>query len=224
MNKCPKCGKEADSKFCPECGSLMNVEEKKEVEQTTEFKGKTVECKTCGKQIAKSAAVCPYCGAKQKKPIYKRAWFILLCVLIVAVAAIKIIGVVNSGSPATIKTNDGNTVKMKASELMDLHDENEALFKKTYDHAPIEFVGTVESVESDTYYDGANWSQDSIVCKEGWDVKILHDSHSEILEKLKTGDKIRVKAEIVSAFGMNIEVGSSFNEREGRDDTIIEIL
>ena len=44
---------------------------------------KIKQCKVCEKDIATSAKVCPYCGAKNKKPIYKRWWLILLVVLIV---------------------------------------------------------------------------------------------------------------------------------------------
>ena len=35
-------------------------------------------CKVCGHELAKSAKVCPNCGAKNKKPFYKRTWFIVL--------------------------------------------------------------------------------------------------------------------------------------------------
>ena len=30
---------------------------------------KMIKCKTCGEEIAKSAKVCPHCGAKNKKPL-----------------------------------------------------------------------------------------------------------------------------------------------------------
>lgn len=40
-------------------------------------------CKACGASIAKNAKACPNCGAKNKKPIYKRFWFILLVVIII---------------------------------------------------------------------------------------------------------------------------------------------
>ena len=39
-------------------------------------------CKHCGEMMAKSAKVCPKCGGKNKPPIYKRPWFIILCALI----------------------------------------------------------------------------------------------------------------------------------------------
>ena len=40
-------------------------------------------CKVCGHEIAKNAKTCPNCGAKNKKPFYKRTWFIVLAVLVV---------------------------------------------------------------------------------------------------------------------------------------------
>ena len=43
-------------------------------------------CKKCGKEIDKKAVVCPGCGCKIKKPIFKKWWFWVI-VLIVVVAA-----------------------------------------------------------------------------------------------------------------------------------------
>lgn len=45
---------------------------------------KMVMCRNCGTPIAASAKLCPACGAKNKKPFYKRAWFIILAVIVVA--------------------------------------------------------------------------------------------------------------------------------------------
>lgn len=38
-------------------------------------------CKSCGQLIAKTAKTYPHCGAKNKKPIYKRGWFIAICII-----------------------------------------------------------------------------------------------------------------------------------------------
>lgn len=46
-------------------------------------KSKMKTCKHCGAEIAKSAKVCPVCGGKNKKPIFKRVWFWLLIILLV---------------------------------------------------------------------------------------------------------------------------------------------
>ncbi|WP_252217345.1 DUF3862 domain-containing protein [Clostridium sp. VAP41] len=45
---------------------------------------KMIKCKTCGADIASSAKTCPGCGAKNKKPFYKKwwVWFIVVIVLI----------------------------------------------------------------------------------------------------------------------------------------------
>ena len=44
---------------------------------------KIKKCKTCNYEIASSAKSCPSCGAKNKKPIYKRGWFIVIAFFIV---------------------------------------------------------------------------------------------------------------------------------------------
>ena len=40
-------------------------------------------CKNCNNPLPEKATVCPSCGAKNKKPIYKRWWFWLIAALIV---------------------------------------------------------------------------------------------------------------------------------------------
>lgn len=47
-------------------------------------KSKISVCKNCGNPLPEKATVCPSCGAKNKKPIYKKWWFWLIIVLIVA--------------------------------------------------------------------------------------------------------------------------------------------
>ena len=46
-------------------------------------KAKMTTCKSCGAEIAASAKTCPKCGAKNKKPVYKRFWFWLLIIVAV---------------------------------------------------------------------------------------------------------------------------------------------
>ena len=40
-------------------------------------------CKSCGEEINGKAVVCPKCGVKVTKPIYKRTWFVVLVAIIV---------------------------------------------------------------------------------------------------------------------------------------------
>jgi RNA polymerase subunit RPABC4/transcription elongation factor Spt4 len=62
---------------------------------------KMVTCKHCGTEIAASAKVCPKCGGKNKKPIYKRPWFIALIVII-------IIGAIGSAGGDKTSNEAGN--------------------------------------------------------------------------------------------------------------------
>ena len=39
-------------------------------------------CKVCGKEMPKNSEICLECGAQNKKPIYTRTWFIVVCVLV----------------------------------------------------------------------------------------------------------------------------------------------
>lgn len=44
---------------------------------------KMTKCKSCNSDIATNAKTCPTCGAKVKKPIYKKWWFWLLIIIVV---------------------------------------------------------------------------------------------------------------------------------------------
>lgn len=57
-------------------------------------------CSACGNEIAKSAKSCPHCGAKNKKPVFKKVWFWVLIFFI--------IGAVATPTSTTIESN--NTV------------------------------------------------------------------------------------------------------------------
>lgn len=47
------------------------------------MKNKMINCATCGAEIAKNAKACPHCGAKIKKPFYKKWWVWVIVVFIV---------------------------------------------------------------------------------------------------------------------------------------------
>ena len=48
---------------------------------------KLIKCKSCGNEIASNAKACPKCGAKNSKPFYKKIWFWVLVVIIIAAIA-----------------------------------------------------------------------------------------------------------------------------------------
>ena len=44
---------------------------------------KLISCKACGEEIAKKAKKCPHCGAKNKKPFFKKWWFWLIVIMMI---------------------------------------------------------------------------------------------------------------------------------------------
>ena len=43
---------------------------------------KLIKCRICGASISSSAKICPQCGAKNKKPLYKRWWLWIILVIL----------------------------------------------------------------------------------------------------------------------------------------------
>ena len=78
-------------------------------------------CKNCNASISAKAKICPSCGAKNKKPFYQRAWFIILIIIIV-------IGAIggNGGSDESGNSNsDLNTsVSTETTQGSDTNAEN----------------------------------------------------------------------------------------------------
>lgn len=95
-------------------------------------KGMTT-CKVCGNELAKSAKRCPHCGAKNKRPIYKRWWFWLF-VAIVLYLAVDIItarieaekssesteNVYNSSATITLDEIDFNAVEFEETDFREM--------------------------------------------------------------------------------------------------------
>ena len=91
---------------------------------------KMKKCKVCSKEIASNAKTCPECGAKNKKAIYKRPWFIVLAIIIIlgaiggsgheksTVANNKTISEVDQNQDKEISNNQGGKkeVLVKANE------------------------------------------------------------------------------------------------------------
>lgn len=73
---------------------------------------KMIKCKSCGNDIASSAKACPNCGAKNKKPIFKKWWFWLIIVIVL----IAIIGGASGGDETDTTTAPaGNNVSTQAA-------------------------------------------------------------------------------------------------------------
>lgn len=74
-------------------------------------RNKMITCKHCGEEIAASAKVCPKCGGKNKKSLFKRPWFYILIalVLFIVVCSSGMRSASNMGKTGTVDTNTANT-------------------------------------------------------------------------------------------------------------------
>lgn len=77
---------------------------------------KMTKCKSCGNDLASSAKNCPNCGAKNKKPIFKKWWFWLIIVFV-------LIGIISAsgsgddtGAETTSAESDINSVTQAVAE------------------------------------------------------------------------------------------------------------
>ena len=108
---------------------------------------KLVPCKTCKAEIASNAKACPHCGAKRKKPIFLRAWFILLLILGIAVGSI-FVRLKMADAKVTVVAN-GKTTYTTFSEVNELVKTNYQGYLDAYRNsdAVISFTATIDHTE-----------------------------------------------------------------------------
>ena len=117
---------------------------------------KMTQCKSCAKEIATSAKSCPGCGAKNKKPIYKRVWFWIIAIIIVIGAT------GGSGTDDSKEINSGNIeseqeVSQNNSENTTAENKSE---NKVEDNIPTEYKSALRKAKS--YADTMNMSKAGI--------------------------------------------------------------
>ncbi len=79
---------------------------------------KMIKCKTCNNEIASSAKTCPSCGAKNKKPIYKKWWAW-------AIAVIVVVGV--AGGSETDESSKGGSVSNNTNTTVNGETDDKAV-------------------------------------------------------------------------------------------------
>lgn len=128
---------------------------------------KLINCKTCGAEMASNAKACPQCGAKNKKPIFKKWWFWVLIVIIIG-------GIIGGSSGSKDKPSDpANDTETKqeetinythydVTELFDALKDNALKASETYKGEYVELEGYLGTIDSDGKYicitaDPENW-------------------------------------------------------------------
>jgi len=90
-------------------------------------------CKTCGKEMAKAAKVCPNCGAKNKKPFFTKPWFIAIVVIFIigAIASGGKSGSTNTNKVANKANSDASEVKDTVAESTDASEVKDTVAEST---------------------------------------------------------------------------------------------
>ncbi len=188
-------------------------------------KNKMTTCSNCGKPIAASAKTCPNCGAKNKKPIYKRPWFIVVVVLIVLAGIGGALGGGNNGSSQTsaqAPSQDQGAVSQdqqtapaapakqdapapaeqpkeySAHSAKDLQDDlkNNALkAAEKYKDQYVEVSGVLSNIDSSGQYFNISSSKDDYSFIL-ITCYLTNDEQKNVLKELNTGAAVKVKGKV----------------------------
>lgn len=174
-----------------------------------EKQSKLVTCKHCGEEIAAGAKVCPKCGGKNKKPIYKRPWFIILIVLIV-IGAIGSAGgndnqsdtskdtnnaVVNEKDSTQKETEEISYTAYNVSELTSDLDSNAMKATDKYKNQYVELTGRLNVIDSSGKYISITPTDDEFAII-GVQCYIKNDDQKNAVMDMSIGDTVIVKGKI----------------------------
>lgn len=166
---------------------------------------KMVTCKHCNQEIASNAKVCPHCGAKNKKPIYKRTWFIVLFVVLLLGA----IGGSGEESTPSKNTNANTSVNVSTeatmpeitycaydvSELVDDLNGNALKASEKYKGQYVELTGRLNVIDSNGKYISIVPSDEDFAII-GVQCYIKSDEQKNVVMDLSIGDILTVKGYI----------------------------
>lgn len=171
-------------------------------------------CSHCGAEIASSAKVCPKCGGKNKKPIYKRTWFIILAVIIVLGIISSAFGGGNKETESSGSSNNGSVSVVSSqkteeqtseqeitytpytvSQLMSDLDTNALGASEKYKGQYVELTGKLNAIDSDGKYIDIVSGDDEFEFI-GVTCYIKSDEQKAVIMSESTGDTLVVKGKI----------------------------
>ncbi len=164
---------------------------------------KMIKCGSCGNEISSDAKSCPNCGAKVKKPVYKKWWFWLI-IVILFIGIISAAGGDDSGSSVggeTAQTTEAAIV-ISADELIRAYVNNAVSADAQYKDKLVAVSGTIYSI--DDGYITIEPDDDEL-----WLNNIYAYYDSDEISKLADfakGDRITVTGECKGEGFMGIEI------------------
>ena len=164
------------------------------------MKTKEVKCKNCGKEISSKAVVCPECGVKIKKPLYKRAWFIIAVIIVV-------VAMLSTGKDSTTNTNNSNTsenqtvqtnaeyTEYTVAELIKDLGENPLKAEEKYNGQYVKISGKLLVIDSDGKYITLE-AGDGSFSMTGVQCYLKNDEQKQKIIEMNIGDEVVLKGKI----------------------------
>ena len=161
---------------------------------------KMINCKSCGAEIASSAKSCPKCGAKNKKPIWKRVWVWILAVIILAAAIGGMTGNSNTNDSNSSADIDNPTIQepvnyiaVSVADMMDMLNANALKAENTYNGQYLEITGRLNVIDSDGSYIALYGGDFDFI---GVQCYVKNDEQLNFVTDMVTGDTYTVRVKI----------------------------
>lgn len=90
---------------------------------------KTIKCKQCGEEMASNAKFCTNCGAKNKKPIFKKWWFWVLVIIVLS-------GMVGNGGKESDKNATVSETESSSDKISEKENQTETETMQEESEAP----------------------------------------------------------------------------------------
>lgn len=164
-------------------------------------------CKKCGNEIDKKAVICPNCGCKVKKPIFKKWWFWVIIIILAIVIGATAGGNNETNSSSTDTASSSQTdskTEAKTYEKTELQTmindlkENALKAEKTYNNKYVEITGKITNFDSNGSYisieavNAGDFNLDTVLCN------ITNKEQLDLLLEKSTGDVVTIKGKVVS--------------------------
>ncbi|MBP3336897.1 MAG: hypothetical protein J6L59_00645 [Clostridia bacterium] len=174
---------------------------------------KMIKCKNCGNEINVKAAVCPNCGVANKKPFYKKGWFIAVVCIVIIIAITSMGG--SDENTNTVQNTIDNSVSneytdFSVSQLVSDLENNALKAENTYKDKYVRLTGKLSNIDAGGKYisispNDGSFTLYNIQCY------LKTEEHKNTVMNMSIGDTIIVKGKITDIgeiFGYQMNVDS----------------
>lgn len=169
-------------------------------------------CRTCGEKIAKSARVCPHCGAKQHQGLLAFGYALLIISLVLLFYGL-FVALDNRNAPVAQSGNVSGSpeqpeiINVSASNLVSAYEANTVQADELYKNKIVAISGTVQDISQDVV------SKDPCVLLESGNVLypvqcFFSESESDSVSQLSDGDEVTIIGKCTGLSLANVQISN----------------